>query len=110
MSDKEIDVSRAKNGKVKLMVDSNIDVELIHLSGNPPGATALPGKTITWLAYFDVKKKDKKNANDKVKYKIKLTGSDNFVFWDGVKIQRNLNWKNKISFELSGDPAIGMER
>lgn len=109
MSDKEIDVSRARDGKVKLVFSSGDDLEVIHHPGNPPNVPALPGKSITWLAFFDVQKKNKKSPNDKAKYKIKLTGSDNYVFWDGVTLHRNLNWKGNISFELSGDPAIGKE-
>ena len=109
MSDKEIDVSRAKNGKVKLLFSSSIDLEVTHHPGSPPNVAPLPGKTITWLAFFDVKKKNKKNANDKAKFRIKLAGNDNFVFWDGNQIHRNLEWKNKVSFEMAGDPAIGAE-
>jgi hypothetical protein len=109
MSDKEVDVSRAKDGKVKLVFSSSIDLEVIDLEGSPPNVTALPGKTITWLAFFDVKKKKKSKQSDKVKYKIKLIGDDNFVFWDGTTLHRNLNWSNKISAELTGDPAVGRE-
>ena len=107
MSDIEIDVSRAKDGKVKLVYASSIDLEVIYLEGSPPNVTALPGKTITWLAFFDVKKKNKSKKGDKVKYKIKLSGDDNFVFWDGTTLYRNLDWPNKISYELTGDPAVG---
>ena len=109
MSDQEIDVTRAKDGKVKLVYASSMDLEVTYLDGSPPNVTALPGKTITWLAYFDVKKKNKSKKEDKVKYKIKLTGDDNFVFWDGETLHRNLNWTNKISYELTGDPAVGRE-
>ena len=109
MSDKEVDVSRAKDGKVKLVFSSSIDLEVIYLEGSPPNVTALPGKTITWLAFFDVKKKNKSIKGEQVKYKIKLNGDDNFVFWDGETLHRNLNWSNKISYELTGDPAVGRE-
>jgi hypothetical protein len=109
MSDKEIDVSRAKDGKVKLVYSSNIDLEVIYFDGSPPNVTPLPGKTITWLAFFDVKKKNKSKIEEKVKYKIKLTGNDNFVFWDGKTLHRNLKWTNKISSDLTGDPAVGRE-
>ena len=108
MAEKNKDVSRAKDGKVKVVYAQDDDIDVIELAGTPP--VAIPsGTTITWLAYFDVKKKSKKSANDKVKFKIRLTGDDKFVFWagPGSPLQRNLSWKE--SPELTGDPAVGRE-
>jgi hypothetical protein len=106
MADKEKDVSRAQDGKVKVMYADSLDLEVIQQAGDPPNVTALPGKKIEWLAYFDVRKKNKSDKNETVTYKIKVKDLSDFIFWNGGQPQRGQNWTEK---EVTGDPAIGRE-
>ncbi len=102
------DVSRAKDGKIEIEYPDGLelDEDQLKLPGNPPNVQALPGKTITWLAYFNVKKKYKASKNETVTYKIKIYGLSDFIYWDGGQPQRGQNWSEK---EVTGDPAIGRE-